>query len=133
MPKLQQITSNKDNMEVTIFVSQETVQGEYKFTSASGTVSISFKATVLEGKREIPVDSVSVLPSAVTLALGGSVDLTAIVSPSNATGDNTVSWSVESSSDKISVANTGEVTVSADASKGAETVITATAGGKSGT
>lgn len=130
------LTAGADNKTLTINVPENATAGSYyysiKVNGATTKTPSGIRINVVSGK-EIPVDSVSVLPSAVIIAPGKSVDLTAIVSPSNATGDKTVIWSVDSGSDKISVDNTGKVTVSADAPEDEEAVIKATAGGKSGT
>ena len=128
------LTPSDNNTKLTIEVPEDAVSGGYGYNvKLDGSTITTNVWTVTVAEKSVPVDSVSVLPSTVTLAPGESVDLTAIVSPSNATGDKTVIWSVDSGSDKISVDNTGKLTASADAPDGAEAVIKATAGGKSGT
>lgn len=74
---------------------------------------------------EIAVASVSVSQGSVTLEVGGSTNLTATVSPSNAT-QKTVTWS--SSNQAVATVNNGTVTA---VSPGTAT-ITVMAGGKSG-
>ena len=75
---------------------------------------------------EIAVSGVTLSKSSETLEVGGSTNLTATVSPSNATS-KTVTWS--SSNQAVATVNGGTVTA---VSPGSVT-ITATAGGKSGT
>ena len=75
---------------------------------------------------EIAVSGVSVSQSTLTLEVGGSTNLTATVSPSNAT-NKSVTWS--SSNQAVATVNNGTVTA---VSPGTAT-ITAMAGGKSGT
>lgn len=85
---------------------------------------------VLDGPRETPVKSVSVLPASIKVVPPGSASLVAIVSPNNAT-NKTVTWSRKSGSSKISVnAADGVVTVAADAPDDASAVIQAAVGGK---
>lgn len=74
----------------------------------------------------VPVTSVTLSQTAVTLDVGGSVTLTATVAPSNAT-DNTVTWS----SSNASVASVSNGVVKAVGEGSAN--ITASAGGKSAT
>lgn len=130
------LTAGNGNKTLTVKVPAGTAAGSYHYSiKVDGAATKTPSGIIINvvKEKEIPVESVSVLPSAVTLAPGGSADLTAIVSPSNATGNKTVTWSVISGSDRISVDKTGKVTVFTDAPEGAEAVIKATAGGKSGT
>ena len=78
------------------------------------------------GGTTVPVSSVSISATSLTLDIGKTGTLTATVSPSNAT-DKTVTWS----SSKTSVATVSNGTVTAVAA--GEATITATAGGKSAT
>ncbi|MBR5176263.1 MAG: Ig-like domain-containing protein [Bacteroidales bacterium] len=75
---------------------------------------------------EVAVASVSLSQSSVALDPGGSVNLTATVSPSNAT-NKTVTWS--SSNQSVATVNNGTVTAVGAGSA----TITATAGGKTAT
>ena len=85
-------------------------------TSSSGTAPVV-----------VPVQSVSVSPASSTLEVGGSVTLTATVSPDNATNKN-VSWSVSPASGVVSVSASGVVT----ATGAGDATVTATAQDGSG-
>ena len=74
---------------------------------------------------EISVASVSISQSSVSIRPGGTVSLTATVNPSNAT-NKTVTWS--SSNQSVATVSDGTVTAVGEGSA----MITATAGGKSG-
>ena len=76
------------------------------------------------GPATIPVSSVSISQSSVSLEPGGTVSLTATVNPSDAT-DKTVIWST--SNQTVATVNNGTVTAVAEGTA----TITATAGGKS--
>ena len=78
------------------------------------------------GPATIPVSSVSISQSSVSLEPGGTVSLTATVNPSDAT-DKTVIWST--SNQTVATVNNGTVTAVAEGTA----TITATAGGKSAT
>ena len=75
---------------------------------------------------EIAVSGVTLSKSSETLEVGGSTNLTATVSPSNATS-KTVTWS--SSNQAVATVNNGTVTAVGEGTA----TITATAGGKTGT
>ena len=75
---------------------------------------------------DIPVTSVSLSPTSMALEVGQTGNITATVSPSNAT-DKSVTWS--SSNGSVATVSGGKVTAVAEGSA----TITATAGGKSGT
>ena len=77
------------------------------------------------GATVVPVSSVSVSPSSVSLQVGGSRQLSATVSPGNAT-DRTVTWS----SSDVSVASVSSSGV-VKALKAGSATVTAKAGGKS--
>jgi len=76
----------------------------------------------------IPVSSVSLSQTSVSLIVGGSVDLTATVSPSNAS-NKTVTWS----SSNTSVATVSNGTVTAKATGTATITVTTADGGKTAT
>ena len=128
------LTPLDNNTKLKIDVPSNAMLGEYGYdVKLDGTLVNRNVWTITVGEKNVPVSNVSVLTSNVTLAPGTSMDLTAVVSPSNATDGETITWSRSSGSDKITVDNTGRVTVSASASAGLEAVIKAEAGGKSGT
>ncbi|MDR2917426.1 MAG: leucine-rich repeat protein [Tannerella sp.] len=85
--------------------------------------------TIIERAPEVPVTSVSISPKSATLMAGGTLQLVATVSPSNATNQN-VTWS--SSNDAVATVDaTGKVTAIGAGSA----IITATTvdGGKTAT
>ena len=96
-------------------------------------VVTEYKVTV-KGTGEIPVESVTVVPSTTTMAPGTSITPTAIINPSNHTVTSSVAWwSKVSGSDSITVdSNTGKVTVSSSAVDGDTATIRATFGDKHG-
>ncbi|MGN0558362.1 MAG: dockerin type I repeat-containing protein [Acutalibacteraceae bacterium] len=78
----------------------------------------SYKVTV-SGKGEIPIESITVVPSEVTMAPGASMAPTAIINPTNHTATGTIIWSKVSGSDSITIdPATGKVTVSDTAADG---------------
>jgi uncharacterized protein YjdB/thiol-disulfide isomerase/thioredoxin len=96
---------------------------------AFSAVMLAASLTVSCGPQEDPeiaVASVSLSQSSVALEVGGTADLTATVSPSNATEKN-VTWS--SSNQSVATVVSGKVTAVGEGTA----MITAMAGGKSGT
>ena len=100
-------------------------------TIKCGTVSKSFTVTQAgippAPPADVPVESVKLSQTELSLTKGSSEVLTATVSPDNAT-DKTVTWS-SSASDVVSVDQSGKVT----ALKNGKATITAKAGEKSAT
>ena len=88
-------------------------------------LSVLFSCTPKESQT-IPVTSISVNPTSLTLEEGETANISATVSPSNAT-DKTVAWS--SSSTAVATVKEGVVT----AVKEGSATITAKAGGKTAT
>ena len=78
------------------------------------------------GSTTVAVTGVTLSQTSATLEIGGTVTLTATVTPANAT-DKTVSWSTSDA--KVATVNGGKVTAVAEGSA----TITASAGGKSAT
>ena len=89
------------------------------------------KINVIDG--EIPVESISVEPEAVSLAPGMSYKFSLTMNPANACVSDTVKWEYYSGSSKITVDSTGTVKVADDAVGGTSTVFKASYGGKSTT
>ena len=83
--------------------------------------------------EEIPVESISVEPEAVSLAPGMSYKFSLTMNPANACVSDTVKWEYYSGSSKITVDSTGTVKVADDAVGGTSTVFKASYGGKSTT
>ena len=82
----------------------------------------------------IPVESVIVSPASIKLAPGSNKTLTALITPTNTTVADALTWSKISGSGNITVNSaTGEVKVSAKASSGETAVIQAKYGDKTGT
>ena len=128
------LTPAENNTKLKIEVPKDAKSGKYTYdVKLNGALINTNVWSISVAEKSVPVESVSVLIPSVTLAPGSSLNLTAVVSPSNATDGKTVTWSRSSGSDKISVDSTGKVTVNASASDGTEAVIKAEAGGKYGT
>jgi len=98
-------------------------EGETTITASAGGKSATCKVTV--SKKTVPVESVTLNETTLSLEEGQSFTLVATVSPSNAT-DNTVTWSYSKQS-VVTVSSSGVVTALAEG----EATVTATAGGKS--
>ena len=97
-------------------------QGTATITAKAGDKSATCKVTV--EKNSVPVSSITLNKTSLTLAEGESQTLTATVNPDNAT-DKTITWT--SSNKNVATVADGKVTAIA---KGSAT-ITASAGGKS--
>lgn len=105
--------------------------------SLSGTVMIEVTCTtnsiyiiacsITSGTAE-PTDptSISISPSSVELAPGGTKDLAVNYTPSSANQNKEINWSRYSGSSNITVSAAGKVTVSSNASAGNTAVIRAT-------
>lgn len=85
-----------------------------------------FISSCSQAEQENPVSRVEIDPSAIEVLIGESFQLKAILSPSNSTGPSVI-WA-SSAESVATVSNTGLVTGIAEGSS----VITATAGGKTG-
>ena len=104
-------------------VVKATKEGETTITATAGGKSATCQVTVKS--NVVAVTSVTLSASKLSLKVGESQTLSATVSPSNAT-DKTVTWK-SSNTSAATVSSSGEV----KASGAGNTVITATAGGKS--
>lgn len=124
-----------DRKSLSISVPETAKPGTYKYKvkvkGADTKTPSSITINVLDGPREIPVESLQVCPDSLDLTPGDSVSLTAVLTPTNATG--AVTWSRKSGSSKITVDADGVVTVADDAPDGSSAVIQAAAGGKTAT
>lgn len=109
---------------------------DYEF-SIDGTIStitlasskyIWISGISVTAKNTTPTDptSISISPSSVELAPGGSKNLAVNYTPSNANQNKDVTWSRYSGSSNISVSSSGQVTVSSNATAGNTAVIRAT-------
>ena len=94
-----------------------------KVTDNFGTEVTSAQYSVTIPAAEVPVTSITVTPATTSVAPGGTVQMSAAVTPDNAT-NKAVKWSV---SDGATVDSNGLVTVKADADVGSTITVTATA------
>lgn len=109
---------------------------DLEFTIDSSVTSISFESSkyiwisgfTVVTKNSTPTDptSISISPSSVELAPGGTKDLAVNYTPSNANQNKEVTWSRYSGSSNISVSSAGKVTVSSNATAGNTAVFRAT-------
>lgn len=109
------------------FASDGSLSGNVKIEVTCTTNSIYIIAcTITSGSAE-PTDptSISISPSSVELAPGGTKDLAVNYTPSNANQNKEVTWSRYSGSSNISVSSAGKVTVSSNAAAGDTAVIRA--------
>jgi|GEM_PF-5573313 len=146
-PVLQNVTftherENDQKIVLTLYKATAVAGFKVKFTETGlALMDIQLKAIADETKpsgkqlyeititdaEAVPVTSVSVVPSTVTVGIGETQELTATVLPSYAT-DKTVTWE-SSDGTKATVSSAGVVTGVAVGSA----TITASCGGKSGT
>ena len=98
--------------------------GGYKVT-VNGTTQTNTLSVTVTGDA-IPAESISIVPTAITLAPAGTYDLTAVITPANAT-NATVTWS--SNNEGVATVTNGKVTAVAEGTA----TITATVNGKSAT
>ena len=121
-------SGNAGNMTITVRA-QENISTNSRTATISIKCSNSTKSfSVLQsGVSIVPVSSITLNKTTLSLAKGNSEILVATITPDNAT-DKTTSWS-SSSSSVASIDNTGKVT----ALSGGSATITASAGGKSAT
>ena len=96
--------------------------GSTTITATAGGKSATCSVTA----KEIPVTGITLEPTSVTIEAGQTAQLSATVSPADAT-DKTVTWS--SSNESVATVDNGTVTAVAEGTA----TVTATAGGKSAT
>jgi len=110
------------------FASDESLSGNVKITVTCNTNSIYIIACSITSGTAEPTDptSISISPSSVELAPGGTKDLAVNYTPSSANQNKEVTWSRYSGSSNISVSSAGKVTVSSNATAGDTAVIRAT-------
>lgn len=111
------------------FSKQEGGYGSTNFVPLNASfvpASVTITASQPTEPTIVPVSSIALNPSNLSLTVGGTATLTATVSPANAT-DKTVAWS--SSNSSVASVNNGTVTANAAGSA----IITATAGNYSAT
>lgn len=106
------ITWTSQNSAIATVSSDGTVTGvKAGSTTITATSEGGFTSTCTVTVSNIAVTSVSVSPTSQTLSIGGTKQLTATVSPSNAS-NKTITWS-SSNSNVASVSSTGLVTANA--------------------
>ncbi len=110
------------------FTSDGSLSGNVKISVECTTNSIYIIACSITTGTAEPTDptSISISPSSVELAPGGSKNLAVNYTPSNANQNKDVTWSRYSGSSNISVSSSGQVTVSSNAAAGNTAVIRAT-------
>ena len=110
------------------FTSDGSLSGKVKISVECTTNSIYIIACSITTGTAEPIDptSISLNPSSVELAPGGSKTLAVNYTPSNANQNKEVTWSKYSGSSNISVSSAGVVSVSSNASAGNTAVIRAT-------
>ena len=124
------LTAGADNKTLTIKVPENATAGSYyysiKVNGAATKIPSGIRIKVVS-EKEIPVESVTVVPSTTTMAPGTSITPTAIINPSNHTETGSVVWNKVSGSDSITIdSNTGKVTVLSSAEDGDTATIRAT-------
>ena len=110
------------------FTSDGSKSGNIKIEVTCTTNSIYIiGCTITYGAAE-PTDptSISISPSSIELAPGGSKDLAVNYTPSNANQNKEVTWTRYSGSSTITVSSSGKVSVSSNATAGNTAVIRAT-------
>ena len=110
------------------FESDGSLSGNVKISVECTTNSIYIIACSITTGTAEPTDptSISISPSSVELAPGGSKNLAVNYTPSSANQNKDVTWSRYSGSSNISVSSSGQVTVSSNATAGNTAVIRAT-------
>ena len=110
------------------FSSDGSLTGNVKIEVTCTTNSIYILACAITTGTAEPTDptSISISPSSVELAPGGSKSLAVNYTPSNANQNKEVTWSRYSGSSNISVSSSGVVSVSSNATAGDTAVIRAT-------
>ena len=110
------------------FTSDGSLSGKVKITVECTTNSIYIIACSITTGTAEPTNptSISINPSSVDLAPGGSKNLAVNYTPASANQNKEVTWSKQSGSSNISVSSSGVVSVSSNASAGNTAVIRAT-------
>ena len=110
------------------FESDGSKSGNIKIEVTCTTNSIYIIGCTINYGTLEPTDptSISISPSSLELAPGGSKDLAVNYTPSSANQNKEITWSRYSGSSNISVSSAGKVTVSSNASAGNTAVIRAT-------
>lgn len=106
-----------------------TASGSYKYLLIKGAASSTQVTSItINYGADTPTNptSISISPSSVELAPGGTKDLAVNYTPSNANQNKEVTWSRYSGSSNISVSSAGKITVSSNATAGNTAVIRAT-------
>lgn len=121
-------TGTSANYTVGFDYSSNPETGKVKITLNTTTNSIYLVSCAITTGTAEPTDptSISISPSSVELAPGGSKNLAVNYTPSNANQNKEVTWSRYSGSSNISVSSSGVVSVSSNATAGNTAVIRAT-------
>lgn len=121
-------TSGGTTGRTMTFDSDGSLSGTVKIEVTCTTNSIYIIACSITSGTAEPTDptSISISPSSVELAPGGTKDLAVNYTPSSANQNKEVTWSRYSGSSNISVSSAGKVTVSSNATAGNTAVIRAT-------
>ena len=117
-------TSGRD-ME---FTSDGSLSGKVNINVTCTTNSIYIISCTINYGTSEPTDptSISISPSSLELAPGGTKDLAVNYTPSNANQNKDITWSRYSGSSNITVSSAGKVTVNSNATAGNTAVIRAT-------
>jgi len=109
------------------FTSNGSLSGKVKIEVECTTNSIYVIACSITSGAAEPTDptSISISPSSVELAPGGTKDLAVNYTPSNANQNKEITWSRYSGSSNITVSSSGVVSVSSNATAGNTAVIRA--------
>lgn len=121
-------TSGGTTGRTMTFDSDGSLSGTVKIEVTCTTNSIYIIACSITSGTAEPTDptSISISPSSVELAPGGTKDLAVNYTPSSANQNKEITWSRYSGSSNITVSTAGKVTVSSNASAGNTAVIRAT-------
>ncbi len=121
-------TGTSANYTVGFDYSSNPETGKVKITLNTSTNSIYLVSCAITTGTAEPTDptSISISPSSVELAAGGSKNLAVNYTPSSANQNKEITWSRYSGSSNISVSSSGVVSVSSNATAGNTAVIRAT-------
>ena len=110
------------------FESDGSLSGNVKITVDCSTNSIYIIACAITTGSAEPTDptSISISPSNVELAPGGTKDLAVNYTPASANQNKEITWSRYSGSSNITVSSAGKITVNSNATAGNTAVIRAT-------
>ena len=122
--KIEKIDGTTNQFLLTVSENCAIGDGWYNVTVNGTKQTNTLKVTVTA--TSIPVEGVSINPSAITLAPSGTFDLSAVITPANAT-NATVTWS--SNNESVATVTNGKVTAVAEGTA----TITATVNGVSAT